>query len=183
MMAWLGGGWPAASPPKLTRVPAVFEMVTVMSRVPLLMRTSSPWMMGLMGHLCTGILLFAGWNCQIPSVLSRGIMQLISFAAERCGQKSIFINVVYPSECPNICERNKECVQGVAALCCFIHADWECAETTLFLKEGALNADLALAYLAFSASNPLDPSNLFFSGLQSANCMIRFWQSSVRCPP
>lgn len=67
-------GWRLASaaspPPKLTRVPAVFVMVTVMSRVPLLMRNPSPWMMGLMGHLCTGVPLCAGWNCQIPPVLS-----------------------------------------------------------------------------------------------------------------
>ncbi len=67
----IGGSWPAVSSPKLTRLPLVFVMVTVMSWVPLLMRTSSLWMMGLIGHLCTAmrIPLFVGWNCQIPSVL------------------------------------------------------------------------------------------------------------------
>lgn len=163
-MAWLGGGWPPLRrpPPKLTRVPAVFVMVTVMSRVPLLMRTPSPWMMGLMGHLCTGVPLCAGWNCQIPPVLSWGITQLISCAAERRGWESIFINVVYPFT-------SVRGIRNVLKVWLLSAALFTPTEKVPNIRCSSKKVHWMLIwYLAFSASNPLDPSNpFFFPGLKS----------------
>jgi len=67
----IGKPAPLCRPPQLTSLPVVFVVVTVKSWVPPLMRTSSPWMRELVGHLCTParIPLFVGGNRQIPSFL------------------------------------------------------------------------------------------------------------------
>lgn len=80
-MVWLG-----EADPKLTRLPTVVVMVTVMRWLPLLMRISLLRMIGLIGCLCMPLYAKNSFVCWLK-LCSLGIMQLITYSRHVFGWK------------------------------------------------------------------------------------------------
>lgn len=137
------------SSPKLTRIPVVFVMVTVMSWDSQLMRTSSLWMMGLIRHLFTPtrLPLLVGWNSLCCSL---EIMWLISFTGDQFGWRAspLMSFICWNTQTCEVEKKKKKCIHNAAPLC-FIQLDWESAEIPLVSKKGVLVLAISASVLSF----------------------------------